>query len=172
MRKPLLMLFLGLATCGAFAHETRKNPAAVAPGRETAQAVVQADPAAAGALAVVEAFTAALGGAELDKVAAELDPNVLILENGGAERSRAEYLGSHARHDAEFLKGAQVTLKRRRADVAGNLAWVASESEIRAMRGDEMMTISSVESMVLRNTTQGWKIVHIHWSSRHAGGSH
>ena len=31
-----------------------------------------------------------------------------------------------------------------------------------------MMMIDSTETMVLRKAADGWKIVHIHWSSRRA----
>jgi hypothetical protein len=29
-----------------------------------------------------------------------------------------------------------------------------------------MLMISSTETAILRKTVQGWKIVHLHWSSR------
>ena len=74
--------------------------------------------------------------------------------------------------DAAFLKGAHITLKRRTASASGDFAWVGSESEIHAMKGKEMLMIASTETMVLRKTDQGWKIAHIHWSSRRAGGDH
>jgi len=169
MKKTLILLAMNaaLASSAAFAHDKEKHEASsVTPGRDIAQATVQVDPVAADAIAVVERFSTALVAGELDKAAAELDPAVLILESGGAERSRDEYLGGHAKHDAEFLKAAQITLKQRRADATGDLAWVASESEIHAMKGADMLMVVSTETMVLRNTPQGWKIVHIHWSSR------
>ena len=53
--------------------------------------------AAKDAVATVDRFSAALSSGDLAKAGKELDPNVLILESGGAERSAAEYLGGHAR---------------------------------------------------------------------------
>ncbi|MGH8198500.1 MAG: nuclear transport factor 2 family protein [Steroidobacteraceae bacterium] len=123
-----------------------------------------AEPAKA-AVATVDRFFAALSAGDLDKAAAELDPDVVILESGGAEHSAAEYLGGHAKHDAEFLKGARHTLGRRTARASGDLAWVASESELHTEQDGKPMTIASTETMVLRHTDAGWKIVHIHWSS-------
>jgi ketosteroid isomerase-like protein len=35
-----------------------------------------------------------------------------------------------------------------------------------AEKDGKPMTIASTETMVLRSTGTGWKIVHIHWSSR------
>jgi ketosteroid isomerase-like protein len=130
-----------------------------------------ADPAATEAIAVVERFSAALAAGRIEDAAAHLDPDVIVLESGGIEQSRDEYLSSHARADAEFLKGAQITLQHRRAQASGDLAWIASESRIRAAKGTEALLIDSTETMVLRRTGEHWKIVHIHWSSRRVGGT-
>ena len=122
--------------------------------------------AAQSAVTTVDRFFAALSTGDLDKAGAELDPAVIILEGGGAEHSAAEYLGGHAKGDVEFLKAAQQKLVRRTARVNGALGWVASESELHATKDGKPVTISSTETMVLRATDGGWKIVHIHWSSR------
>jgi len=122
--------------------------------------------AAQAATATVDRFFAALSKGDLDRAGAALDPDVIILESGGAEYSAAEYLGGHARHDAEFLKGAQHEPGRRTARRSGDLAWVASESELHVQADGKPVTVVSTETMVLRSTEAGWKIVHIHWSSR------
>ncbi|MCM2311144.1 MAG: hypothetical protein NDI84_07030, partial [Steroidobacteraceae bacterium] len=59
-------------------------------------AVVDVPVEAQDAVATVDRFTAALSSGDLNKAGAELDPDVLILEGGGAERTAAEYLGGHA----------------------------------------------------------------------------
>ncbi len=102
----------------------------------------------------------------------------MILESGGAEHSRDEYLAVHAPADAQFLKTVKVTPGRRtariegdfatgwsKARVAGNLAWVASLSEFEFEKEGQVAFIDSAETMVLRRDAGGWKIVHIHWSS-------
>ncbi len=122
--------------------------------------------AAKAAAATVDRFFAALSAGDLDRAGAELDPDVIILESGGAERSAAEYLGGHAKGDAEFLKTAHHKLRHRTARVSGKLAWVASESELHVQKDGKPAVIVSTETMVLRSTDKGWKIVHIHWSSR------
>ena len=122
--------------------------------------------AAQAAAATVDRFFDALSAGDLERAGAELDPQVIILESGGAEHSAAEYLGGHARDDAEFLKAAQQNLGRRTGRVSGDLAWIASESELQAQDDGRPVTILSTETMVLRATEAGWKIVHIHWSSR------
>jgi ketosteroid isomerase-like protein len=118
------------------------------------------------AVAVVDGFSKALAGTDFKTVETALDPAVIILESGGAERSREEYLGHHAFADAAFLGGAHVALKRRTARVDGDTAWVASENELHATEDGKPMTLLSTETMVLHKTADGWRIVHIHWSSR------
>lgn len=122
--------------------------------------------AATDAAAIVDRFTAALSGGDLAEAAVELDPDALILENGGSERSAAEYLGGHGRSDAAFLRAAQRQLLRRTARASGDLAWVASESELHVRKDGKPVTVLSTETMVLRRDDAGWRIVHIHWSSR------
>ena len=118
------------------------------------------------AVAVVDRCGKALAAGDFKTVEALLDADVLILESGGAERSRAEYLGHHAISDAQFLKGAHSQLTRRRARLSGELAWVGSESELHTTKDGKALTLLSTETMVLKKTGSDWRIVHIHWSSR------
>jgi len=151
------------------AHEQEKHDSAsMKPGRDVAGARLEVDPAAVPAVAIVERFSTSLAAGDIERAVADLDPKVLILESGGVEQSRDEYLAGHAKADAAFLKDAHITLKGRSARASGDLAWVASESEIHAMKGAEVMMIDSTETMVLRKAVDGWKIAHIHWSSRRA----
>jgi ketosteroid isomerase-like protein len=129
-------------------------------------AVINVPAAAKDAVATVDRFSAALSSGDLARADKELDPNVLILESGGAERSAAEYLGGHAKSDAEFLKSAHQQLLRRSAHTSGDFAWVASESELHFQKDGKPVTVISTETMLLQRRAAVWKIVHIHWSSR------
>jgi ketosteroid isomerase-like protein len=165
----VLALALSVASSAASGHGPEQhNAGAMTPGREVAAAHLDVDPTASAAVEVVERFSTALAAGDIERAVADLDPKVLILESGGMEKSRGEYLAGHAKADAAFLKDSHVTLKDRSARASGDLAWVASESQIHSMKGSEMMMIDSTETMVLRRNADGWKIVHIHWSSRRA----
>jgi len=118
------------------------------------------------AVATVDRFLAALAAGDLERAAAELDPELIVLEGGNAELSREQYLSLHAKQDAEFLKTATVDTGYRRARVEGDLAWVASLSEVQTQHDGKPLTIDGAESMVLKRGEPGWRIVHIHWSSR------
>ncbi|QDH71781.1 nuclear transport factor 2 family protein [Lysobacter alkalisoli] len=155
------LMFLGLlALCALPAHALAHNDAHPA----TADSTVadQAKPA----LDVVERFSTALRSGDLQGAGALLADDVLILESGGAEHSRDEYLAGHAIHDAAFLKDAHVQVLRRTARAEGDLAWIGTESELHASKDGKAMALSSTETMVLKHTPQGWRIVHIHWSSK------
>lgn len=119
-------------------------------------------------LAVAQALQAALSAGDVGTVEALLDPQVLILESGAAERSRAEYAAHHMKSDMAFLKDTQYTLLRQTGDRVGDLAWVASEARITGRAGGNPVALMSTETLVLRKTAEGWGIVHVHWSSRPA----
>ncbi|MEO8849289.1 MAG: nuclear transport factor 2 family protein [Casimicrobiaceae bacterium] len=134
--------------------------------KEAAASAMQIDAAAQPAVTVVDQFSAALKAGDLVRAKDLLANDVLILESGGAEHSREEYLGGHAVQDAAFLKDARITLKQRTARSDGNLAWVGTESDLHATNKGKSLTLLSTETMVLRRDAGVWRIVHIHWSSR------
>jgi mono/diheme cytochrome c family protein/ketosteroid isomerase-like protein len=118
--------------------------------------------------AVAQALNAALSAGDVGTVEALLDPQVLILESGGAERSRAEYAAHHMKSDMAFLHDTQYTVLRQTGDRVGDLAWVASEASITGRSGDRSVALMSTETLVLKKAAKGWRIVHVHWSSRPA----
>lgn len=142
-------------------HAAAHENAAAAPVPAAA-----ADAGTAAAVAVVDRFSTALQKGDLVTAGALLADDVLILESGGAERSRDEYLGHHAKGDAEFLKSAHVQRLRQTARVEGVLAWIGTESEIHTSKDGKPLTLLSTETMILRQSGEAWRIVHIHWSSR------
>lgn len=115
---------------------------------------------------IVDAFFAALKTGDLTQAESFLDPSVLIFEAGGAERSAQEYASGHMKGDSAFLKSATQRISSRAGDAVGDLAWVASEQRITGESKGKPVDILSTETMVLRKTAVGWRIVHIHWSSR------
>jgi uncharacterized protein (TIGR02246 family) len=150
---------------GAPLAQAQTDPHAGHHAAAPADAADPADPAQP-AIAVVEAFSSALKAGDLERVGALLADDVLVLESGGAERSKQEYLGHHAGADAEFLKDTHIQVTGRTARLAGDFAWVGTESEMHASKDGAPLTLLATETMVLARTADGWRIVHIHWSSR------
>jgi hypothetical protein len=130
--------------------------------------VLDIAPAAVDAVKVVDAFSAAIKAVKISEAGDLMDAKALILESGGSERSRDEYLQSHAIADAAFMQNAKQELRYRQAQADGNVAWVGTESILQTSRDGKPMMVLSTETMVLSKGPQGWKIVHIHWSSRAA----
>ncbi len=128
--------------------------------------VQDVSPQANEAAAAVDAFAAAMKAMDLELMAQALSPEVVILEGGKSERSRDEYLGHHAVADAMFMQSAQVINRYRKARASDNFAWVATESIIEISKDGEQKKLHSTETMLLEKSDSGWKIVHIHWSSR------
>lgn len=153
----VLLVGLLLLPPSVSAHDAKQD---AAPTDAPADASIQP------AIDTVDAFSTALQAADFATVEALLASDVLILESGGAERSRQEYLHHHARSDAAFLEGAHVQMLKRTARAEGDLVWVGTESEIHASKDGKPLTLLSTETMVLKRSDGRWRIVHIHWSSR------
>ena len=162
-----LALAVALACAGnANAQSSTADQHAHHSAPPAAAAAIDIAQGAAPAVAIADQFGQALAAGNFETVETLLAPDVLILESGGAERSREEYLSHHAISDAKFLKDAHHQLVRRRAQVAGALVWIGSESELHTTKDGKPLTLLSTETMVLRDTPDGWRIAHIHWSSR------
>jgi hypothetical protein len=67
--------------------------------------------------------------------------------------------------DSEFLKDAEVRQLSRTGNGLGDFAWVATESELKTT-GASPMDLINTETMLLQRGPEGWRVVHIHWSSR------
>lgn len=116
----------------------------------------------------VDAFHAALAKGDGVAAAALLADDALIYESGYVERSKAEYASHHASADAAYAAAVPSKLTNRSGVADGGLAWIASESRTTGKYKDKPVDRVTTETMMLRKTAEGWRIVHIHWSSRAA----
>ena len=83
-----------------------------------------------------------------------------------AAKKQVVILEHHAAADAAFLQDAHVQPLARYATAAGDIAWVASESEVHVNKDGKTAVLLSTETMVLKREQDVWRIEHIHWSSR------
>jgi uncharacterized protein (TIGR02246 family) len=158
MTRLIFAALFGLVAVPAAAHD---RPAVLT----VAQSV---DAATAPAIAVVDAFHAALGSGDADAVLALLTEDVVVLETGGAERSREEYASHHLPADMTFAAATVNEVTRRAAWVEGDIAWVLTEGRTTGTFNDRPINSLGAETMILHRTADGWRIRHIHWSSRNA----
>jgi len=121
---------------------------------------------AADAATVVDAFHAALKAGNTAAALALLAPEVMIFEEGGAERSRDEYASHHLGSDAAFAAASEATVSRRSGWADGDVAWITSEGRTTGQFNGRAVDRLTAETMVLKRHADGWRIHHIHWSSR------
>lgn len=121
------------------------------------------------AASIVDGFHAALRRGDTQAALGFLAEEALIFEAGGVERGKAEYASHHLAADAAFSQAVPGTITRRAGEAAGNVAWITSEGRTAGTYKGKAVDRRTVETMVLRRTKAGWKIVHIHWSSAAAG---
>lgn len=117
-------------------------------------------------LATVRSFHEALSSGNRDAVLALLDPGIVIFEQGGAEMSRDEYASQHLGDDIEFSRSTTQRVVDQRSGTKGENTWVLTISETSGSFHGKDVSSRNVETMVLSKTPGGWRIVHIHWSSR------
>lgn len=122
--------------------------------------------ASSGPVETIDAFHAALAAGEQEAALEQLAPDVIIFESGGAEMSRREYASHHLGADMEFSAAMEREVTDRHERIVGEVAYVLSHTRTTGTFRDREIDSSGVETMVLRRGDEGWKIVHIHWSSR------
>jgi len=155
MRTIALLAALTALSIPARAHDSG--------GRLAAESNLSA--AARDAAAAVDAFHAALRRGDTRSAAALLVYDALIFEEGGAERSKADYVSQHLPADAAFSHVVSSTVTRRSGGSNGVFSWIASEGQMTGTYEGKAIDRRTTETMLLRRVGAKWKIVHIHWSS-------
>lgn len=120
----------------------------------------------------VASFHEALAGGDREAALRLLDPKVTIFESGGAELSRDEYASHHLGSDMEFSAATTRRVVGRTVEEAHDAAWVLTRSETSGTFREKEIDILGTESVLLTRGEHGWRIVHIHWSSRSRSKSH
>lgn len=125
----------------------------------------------AGPVEVVNAFHDALEAGDAEAALKHLSPDVVIYESGGVEASRDEYASHHLHSDMKFLQTTNTSVIGRTSGSDGDHAWVLTRTETSGSYNDQPIDLNGTETMILERMADGWKIVHIHWSShpKHSG---
>jgi ketosteroid isomerase-like protein len=114
----------------------------------------------------VARFHQALTQGEIAQVVQYLDPALVVYENGQAEYGLAEYRERHLPYDLDYSRQVQRQIGPQAEHVAGDWAWVTSQTVVSGEVGSKTVSKQQLETMILRRGPDGWKIVHIHWSAR------
>ena len=116
--------------------------------------------------AVVDAFHAALKAGDAAAAADLMAEDAVIFEQGGAETSKAEYVSGHLPGDIAYGATTVDETTSRRSQVMGSLAVVMSEGRTTGQYEGKPVNRRTTETKVLKKTRAGWRILHVHWSSR------
>jgi ketosteroid isomerase-like protein len=114
--------------------------------------------------AVVDSFHAALQSGDTRAIPSLLTPDALVFEGGHVERSAAEYMAGHLAGDAAHAARTVTRYGARRCMIVAEQAVIATETISSARDGSDPRV--GTETMVLTRSGAGWRIGHIHWSSR------
>lgn len=123
---------------------------------------------ALGAVATVDAFDHAIASGQEAKARELVMPDVLVYEMGGQESSLDEYAKHHLGADIAFMKQLKRKVLGRQHGESGDLAWVTTRRHLTGTYQDKPIDVHATETMVLARGPQGWRIRHIHWSSKRA----
>ena len=117
------------------------------------------------AVAVVEAFHAALAAGDSTKALSLLSDDVLILESGGVE-TKSQYRSGHLRGDMAYARAVQSQRSVTSVHVRGDVAWVGGTSVTQGDYNGRAINSAGAELVVLSREGGAWKIRAVHWSSR------
>lgn len=115
--------------------------------------------------AVVHAFHGALAAGDSAGALELLHPEVRVFEGGHAE-TLSEYRAGHLAADMEFAGAVDREVLSERVSGDRGRALYLSEYRMKGTFRGEEVDARGTETMVLVRTGDGWRIRHIHWSSR------
>jgi ketosteroid isomerase-like protein len=159
-----------LATGTAFAQSPAPNTPARSATTPSQASAPQRSPADAAAEQVVNAFMADLASGQLEAARQLMTPEAVVMANGQVLGNRDGYIDGAAKGDADALRVTQRDLLHRDVKTSADVGWVLSEKRLRGAQGPQgPREIVVTETMLLAKTAGGWKITHVHWSSRQPG---
>lgn len=116
-------------------------------------------------IAVVEGFHSALESGDSTAALQYLHREVVIYEAGYAE-TLAQYRSGHLRGDIAFASATNREVTHAAIELWGDQALYISVSRTTGQYRGRDIDSRGTETIVLVRTPDGWRIRHIHWSSR------
>lgn len=115
--------------------------------------------------AVVAGFHAALASADSLGALGYLQRDVVVYESGHAE-SLDEYRAGHLPADIAFVSATRRTVTESDVALFGDAALYTSETHTTGSWRGRDIDAHGTETILLVHAPDGWRIRHIHWSSR------
>ena len=114
---------------------------------------------------VITTFHQGINKGDKQAVLAALDPNVMIFEGKGVERSKAEYAKGHLLSDIKFMQSMTVTRIEPHIVEQGSMAFSVGKNRIQGNFHNKDYDFISTESLSLHLVNGVWLINYIHWSN-------
>ena len=114
---------------------------------------------------VVQGFKAALAAGDSTAALGYLHADLVVYEGGHAE-TLAEYRAGHLAADMEFAAAVETEAVTQGLVVRPGMALWVSEMETKGEFRGRAIDSQGTETIVLLPTDAGWKILHVHWSTR------
>jgi ketosteroid isomerase-like protein len=163
------LVFATLAATSASA-QSAAVPTVVTPHAQATHALPS--PAEKAATQVVDSFMVDIATGQFEAARQLMTPDAVVLANAQVLGDRDGYIDGPAKRDAAALGATtQRELLHRNVKLGADLGWVVSEKRLHGTPpgAQTERDILVTETMLLSRTTSGWKIAHIHWSTRQAG---
>lgn len=143
---------------------------ATAPTPQPAKAEVgghaHAEPSDENLAAFQQAFRDALSNGDFETVAASFARDARVFEGGKAESSLEGYLEHHLKPEMPMLTELNRDVISKVIYRHGEAGWASIEARLWGAVGEREIDSSHVETMNFVFVHGGWKIAHVHWSSR------
>jgi ketosteroid isomerase-like protein len=121
-----------------------------------------------GPAGAINAFRKALGSGDKEAAVAALAAEVVIYESGFVEASRDAYASHHMLSDMAFLQAVSTSMTGQTVHAMGDMAMVLTESRTTGTYNDKAVDYISLETAILHQAGDGWKVIHLHWGGRAA----
>jgi ketosteroid isomerase-like protein len=115
---------------------------------------------------VVDAFHKALRNLDTAGALSLLDRGLVVFEFGLVDAKVDAYGLRHMPHDMDLARETSWKLETRRTGGEGNDRWVLSTYRVTGKTVDSVpIDHTTLETVILRRSGAGFRIVHLHWSS-------
>lgn len=156
----LVIVLLCSGTQAAWGHDQHAH-------QETAQAKPAESKPKDAVLKVLADYRAAMEARSVEKLANVIDPDLLVLEGVYKNVSWADYRDNHIGPEMKEWKEFRTQDPRvLEVIVHGELAYAVEEATFTIVTADKTVTLAGAETFVLKKDPAGWKIRHLHFSSK------
>lgn len=115
---------------------------------------------------VAAAFSAALKNGDANLVDQLLADDVLILEGGHAQTSKADYMAGHMKSDMAFLPHIDIEILSQDIGQAEGIAWVTTHSKMVGTYNGKAIDLNSRGFLLLKHNGTDWKISLVEWAAK------